>query len=105
MSRKRARIDSEEEKQSLKNDAELWLEDGSIILVARNIRFCVYKGVLAEHSPVFADMFSFPQPTQSEGESANASSASPELPVVHLDDSPEDLRHVFHAILPRKQAT
>ncbi|KAI0702775.1 hypothetical protein C8Q76DRAFT_233145 [Earliella scabrosa] len=105
MSRKRARIDSEEEKQSLKNDAELWLEDGSIIVVARNIRFCVYKGVLAEHSPVFADMFSFPQPTQSEGESANASSASPELPVVHLDDSPEDLRHVFRAILPRKQAT
>lgn len=77
-------------------DEEFWENDGNVVLVARNVEFRVYKGVLAYHSPVFADMFSLPQP-------ADASSETPhDCPVVHLDDSPEDLRHILRAILPRK---
>ena len=47
-------------------DEEFWYEDGTIILIAREIEFRVYKGLLAERSPVFKDMFSIPQPEDSE---------------------------------------
>ncbi len=92
---KKARGDAPE----LVRDEEFWYEDGTIILVARNVQFRVYKGVLADHSSVFADMFSLPQPA-----STLASTTSAECPVVHLEDSPEDLRHVLRALLPKKSA-
>ncbi len=80
-------------------DTEFWFEDGNVILVAKSYEFRVFEGILAHHSPVFQDMFSLPQPV---------SSALPEgtqtldaCPVVHLSDSPEDLRHVLRICLPR----
>ena len=74
-------------------DEEFWYEDGTIDLVAGNVVFRVYKGVLAEHSAVFKDMFSLPQPP--------SESTSSECPVVYLSDSPEDLRHVLRVLMPR----
>lgn len=38
-------------------DAEFWFEDGTIVLVARDVEFRVYKSILADHSPVFSNMF------------------------------------------------
>lgn len=78
-------------------DEEFWFEDGSVILVARNMEFRVYMRVLADHSPVFADMFSLPQPPRPA-----PSPAADECPIVHLADSPEDLRHILRVLLPRK---
>ena len=73
-------------------DAEFWFEDGSVVLVAGGIAFKVYRGVLSDRSPVFKDMFSLPQPP----------SSSPfDTPVVHLTDSPQDLRHILRACMPR----
>ncbi|TFK88107.1 hypothetical protein K466DRAFT_521356 [Polyporus arcularius HHB13444] len=89
---KKARSDETE----LVRDGEFWYEDGSIILVARTVQFRVYKGVLADLSPVFADMFSLPQPTSS------LPAAPADCPLVHLDDSPEDLRHILRALFPKK---
>ncbi len=83
-------VASSESPPEIRRDAEYWLEDGTVILVARGVEFRVYKGVLSTHSPVFADMFSLPQPDQSPSQ----------CPVVHLDDSPEDLRYVLRALLP-----
>ena len=60
----------------LKRDEEFWYEDGNIILTARRVEFRVFKGILANHSPVFRDMFSLPQPP------SNAS-----VPPVKLEDS------------------
>ncbi|EIW56929.1 uncharacterized protein TRAVEDRAFT_49740 [Trametes versicolor FP-101664 SS1] len=80
-----------------KRDEEFWYPDGSIILVAGDIEFRVYKGILAKHSPVFEDMFSLPQPSDP---TSSASSAQEVCPVVHLSDSPEDLRHVLRAYMP-----
>ena len=40
-------------------DKEFWFNDGTVILVAQDVEFCIYKGILAEHSPVFSDMFWF----------------------------------------------
>jgi hypothetical protein len=63
---------------------DLWYPDGTIILQAENQQFRVYGGLLAENSQVFSDMFAFPQPV-----SNGAATDSP--PVVHLQDSKDDL--------------
>ncbi|KAI0739205.1 hypothetical protein C8Q80DRAFT_1357930 [Daedaleopsis nitida] len=91
----------EEKAAGLCRDDEFWEEDGNIVLVAGNVEFRVYRGVLAHHSPVFADMFSLPQPV---GDVSTAPGSATSCPVVQLADSPEDLRHVLRAILPRKHA-
>ncbi|KAL1938148.1 hypothetical protein VTO73DRAFT_11977 [Trametes versicolor] len=81
-----------------KRDEEFWYSDGNIILVARDIEFCVFKGILAKHSPVFSDMLSFPQPPVAG--SSDPSPVQDDLPVVHLSDSPEDLRDILRAYMP-----
>ena len=73
-------------------DEEFWFQDGNVVLVARNIEFRVYKGILANHSPVFKDMFSLPQPH-------DVSSAP--TPVVDLADSPSALRHLLRFFFPK----
>ena len=72
------------------HDKEFWLDDGSIVLVANNIAFRVFHGLLAAHSTIFADM-----PTASELEESYE-----DCPVVHLHDSPEDLRHLLCLLIP-----
>ena len=71
---------------------EFWFIDGNLILVARDTAFRVYRGLLTVQSQVFDDMF------------ASASSSTHELfdgcPVVHLSDTPEDLAHLLHVLLP-----
>ncbi|KAI0333055.1 hypothetical protein GY45DRAFT_1245344 [Cubamyces sp. BRFM 1775] len=77
-------------------DADYWFEDGNIILVARVVSFKVYKGLLAEHSPVFRNMFLIAQasPRSAAEQSADG------CPVVYLDDTPEDLHQLFKFIFP-----
>ncbi|KAJ7142129.1 hypothetical protein C8R43DRAFT_1016403 [Mycena crocata] len=45
---------------------ELWFEDGNIVIQAGNSQFRLFRSILAARSPVFQDMFSFPQPLDSE---------------------------------------
>ena len=71
-----------------KRDAQFWYEDGTVILVAHDVEFRVYKGVLVQHSLFFRDMFSLPQPPDA---------ASEPCPTVHLFDSPEDIRYMLQA--------
>ncbi|KAI0713854.1 hypothetical protein C8Q76DRAFT_471443 [Earliella scabrosa] len=55
---KRARIgDSPHEAD---RDPEVWLSDGNIVVVSRNVAFRVHKSVLSHHSDVFRDLFSLP---------------------------------------------
>ncbi|EIW56891.1 uncharacterized protein TRAVEDRAFT_128265 [Trametes versicolor FP-101664 SS1] len=79
-------------------DAEFWFEDGSIILIAGDVEFRIFKGILADYSPVFRDMFSLPQPSSQGTPTATAA-----CPIVHLSDSPEDLRHVLRVFGPFTQ--
>ncbi|RPD53662.1 hypothetical protein L226DRAFT_482950 [Lentinus tigrinus ALCF2SS1-7] len=81
-------------------DGEFWYQDGTIILVARNVQFRVYKGILADHSSVFADMFSIPQPA-----SPPAGALPLDCPVVYLDDIPEDIRYILRALYPKTYAS
>ncbi|KAH9856111.1 hypothetical protein C2E23DRAFT_722423 [Lenzites betulinus] len=76
-------------------DTEFWLEDGNLVLIAHTTGFRVYRGLLASQSEVFGGMFESASP--STGDSFDG------CPVVHLSESPEDLRHLLRVILPASQ--
>ena len=81
--------------RTLLRDPELWFDDGNLVLVAGDVQFCVYKGLLTSQSAVFKDMLSLPQPVSDD---ANVHDGpSPNCASVHLSDSPEDLRHFLRA--------
>ncbi|PCH44094.1 hypothetical protein WOLCODRAFT_47773, partial [Wolfiporia cocos MD-104 SS10] len=66
-------------------------EDGSVVLVAQNTTaFCLHKTVLSIHSGIFRDLLSIPQPEKIEQYDGR--------PVIHMSDSPEDLRCMVRAI-------
>ena len=73
-------------------DEELWFEDGNIILASHDTEFCVYKGPLMKHSPVFQDMLSLPQP-----DCVCTGLTSPV--VIRVSDSSQDLRHFLRALV------
>ena len=83
--------------EDLEHHEEFWLEDGNIVLIAQNVGFRVYKGLLTKQSVVFKDLFS-------AGETC-ADETYDEVPVVRLFDSPVDLRHLFRVLLPTSQDT
>lgn len=86
-------------------DEEFWFEDGSVVLATSNIEFRVYKGVLADYSPVFRDMFSLPQPTSPStiGGTPTELTVDP-CSAVHLSDHPGDLKHVLRICMPKSSS-
>ena len=95
---------------SPQHDDELWFANGNLILIARDVEFRIWKAPLIRHSPVFRDMLSLPQDTPVTGTSSDGGSATPTVTsgtrtapaVVHLSDSPQDLRHFLRAFFPGK---
>ena len=77
--------------------AEFWFEDGSVVLVAQNTGFRVYRALLARQSTVFANMFSSSAPSSEEMFEG--------CPVVHVSDSAEDVAHFLGVLLPASQRT
>ncbi|TCD68723.1 hypothetical protein EIP91_010007 [Steccherinum ochraceum] len=69
---------------------KFWFKDGNVVLVAEKIGFRVYQGILAEYSDVFRDMFTMPQPADSE--------MVDQCPVVRLSDTASDLECILHAL-------
>ncbi|PIL23579.1 hypothetical protein GSI_14892 [Ganoderma sinense ZZ0214-1] len=78
--------------EDLERDKDLWLDDGTVILVAWKIAFKVYKGLLSVHSPVFSDMFA---------SAAHADETYDESPIVRVTDSPEDLKWLLIQLIPK----
>lgn len=62
---------------------ELYYPDGGVFLRAEDTLFRVYSGILAQHSPIFSDLFTLPQPPDDE--------AFDGCPVIRLQDSAQDL--------------
>ena len=79
---------------NLEHDSEFWFEDGSVVLIAQNVGFRVYKRLLAEHSPFFRDLFRIPQPATAQ--------LIEECPVVLLADYAWQFRHFLRALFPTK---
>ena len=78
----------------LQRHKELWFEDGNVVLVAQDTAFRVFRGLLAEHSTVFADMFATSSPASEETLDG--------CPVVRLSDSSHDLAHLLRVVVPTK---
>ena len=73
-------------------------DDADIILRASRCEmpreFRVHKTILSITSPVFKDMFDTPQPVPS------TTPAGPTIPIIDLDDTPEDLENFLRMIYP-----
>ena len=76
-------------------DECFWFDDGNIVLVAENVGFCIYKGLLSSQSPVFSDLFS--------GTRLRADENIDGIPVARVFDSPTELRHLLRVLIPRNQ--
>ncbi|KZP13135.1 hypothetical protein FIBSPDRAFT_753926, partial [Athelia psychrophila] len=73
--------------------------DGNVILQAEGTQFKVHRGILAESSSVFKDMFGFPQPPEAYTEVVEG------CPVVRVSDSAQDMKIVLQAIFQMKYVT
>lgn len=78
-------------------DETFWYDDGNIIVVAQSIGFRIYKGVLTAQSEFFGDLFSLPQTHNAAESNVDA------CPVVHVTDTPDELRSLLRALLPLAQ--
>ncbi len=91
--RKRARVEGETSNLptcGLRKDGEVWLSDGSIVVVAAdNVAFRVHKSTLARRSEIFRDLFSLPNADAATAETMDG------CPVVYVSDSSDDIRHLF----------
>ena len=66
---KRPRVEGDEEPSTpvtYTREADLWYDDGDIVIQAETTQFRVSKGVLASFSDIFKDMSSIPQPLSDE---------------------------------------
>ncbi|KAI0689854.1 hypothetical protein C8T65DRAFT_588356 [Cerioporus squamosus] len=75
-------------------DRNLWFEDGTTILKTQRTILKVYKGPLIQHSSVFRNMFSLPQPQTEEVATGPAT--------VELFDPAYDVRALLQVLMPSK---
>lgn len=69
---------------------EVWFDDGNLVIQAENTQFKIHRGILAKHSPVFADLFKVPHPADEPTVDG--------CPVVELHDCADDLKHMLLAL-------
>ena len=74
-------------------DATFWFGDGNVVLIACDVEFRVYQGLLAAYPPVFKELLD---------EEARRTPAPPQLGAcitIRVEDSPEDLRYILSAYM------
>ncbi|PIL26266.1 hypothetical protein GSI_12022 [Ganoderma sinense ZZ0214-1] len=87
------------EAQVFKKDEEFWFDDGTVILVACDIEFRFYKGLLASVSPVFKQLFADCRAVRTVRMDQEQTFS---CPVVRVSDSPEDLRYVLRTCASKR---
>lgn len=90
-----ARLSDTAQDPGFTRDDEFWYKDGSIVLVAQSVGFRVYRELLVERSAVFRDLFSLPQPSDSQRVCG--------CPVVHLSDTTIALKEFLAMLLRGKR--
>ena len=71
---------------------DFWLYDGSIVLSVESCLFRVHQTILANHSEIFSDLFTLPQPVEDEEAMIEG------CRIVHLPDSESDFVDLLKAI-------
>jgi BTB/POZ domain len=71
---------------------DFWLYDGSIVLSVESCLFRVHQTILANHSEIFSDLFTVPQPVEDAEEMIEG------CRIVHLPDSESDFVDLLNAI-------
>ncbi|KAG8906931.1 hypothetical protein FRB99_005705 [Tulasnella sp. 403] len=93
-----------DDKATLSRSEDHYHEDGNLILIAGDVKFRVYSGMLARRSEVFRDMFSMPQPTSKRTSSGSFIENQQEIvdgvPAIRLADDPEGITHLLDLVLP-----
>jgi len=84
-------------KINLRKDDKFWYSDGSVGLAAQNVGFKVYRGLLAEQSGVFADLFTLPQPPEAQ--------SVEDCPTVHLSGTAQELRALLSIMIHGRKYT
>ncbi|PIL26653.1 hypothetical protein GSI_11278 [Ganoderma sinense ZZ0214-1] len=79
----------------VQRDADMWFEDGNVIVIAQNIAFRFHKGVLSHHSQVFRDLFLVPQPSSSDASPIDTLDG---CPVVRVSDTSYDFKELLRAL-------
>ncbi|KAF8509838.1 hypothetical protein JB92DRAFT_2831819 [Gautieria morchelliformis] len=78
-------------KMVLRRSEELYMDDGNLIVAAKDVAFRVHRSILARHSEVFRDMFEVVSlPSDAEIYDGH--------PVVPLSDAPEDVLRLLCAL-------
>ena len=70
--------------------SDFWFEDGSVVLIAQNIKFKVHRGMLARHSLIFQDLLSLPPPMDQRTIDG--------CPIIELHDLPDDVWYLLRAL-------
>ncbi|KAI0742404.1 hypothetical protein C8Q80DRAFT_905340 [Daedaleopsis nitida] len=78
--------------QNSKRDDDFWFEDGNVVLVARDVGFRIYRGLLPTQSSVFADMFASSSPSNTELYDG--------CPIIHPSDPADDFRDFLRVLIP-----
>lgn len=78
---------AQEVEEGMKKDDEFWFEDGTVILVAGDVEFRVFMGLLANRSAIFKDLFAQTHPMRAVSLCGQQRIS---CPVVTLTDSAHD---------------
>ena len=84
--------------------AELWFDDGDLLLIAGGVEYRVYKELILRHSPKLRDLFHAKQGPQSWlGNGADSvGDQPPGVTILQLPDSPVDLQIFLEAFVSGK---
>ncbi|KAH9925688.1 uncharacterized protein BXZ73DRAFT_103216 [Epithele typhae] len=88
-----------DERPRIQDDEKFYFDDGTIILSVQGVHFRVHTGIIAMHSPVFKDMSILGSASYQAGDIGG--NLDP-CPVVELQDSIHDWRHVLRVIYNMK---
>lgn len=87
---KRKRVDEGPGDVAIEARSKIWFTDGNIILEAEGTQFRVHRGVLANQSSVFGNMFDVPAPPDEPTVDG--------CPVVQISDSARDVEHLLNVL-------
>ncbi|KAH9925684.1 uncharacterized protein BXZ73DRAFT_49920, partial [Epithele typhae] len=86
----------------IRDHEKFYFDDGTIILSVQGVHFRLHTGILAMHSPVFTDMTTLGSASYQGG--AIGGNLDP-CPIVEMQDSIHDWRHVLRVIYNIKPLT